>query len=145
MKLHVFAVAVAALLAACGDDQPVSSAAPAESATLEQQAAVPEPVINTAAPVPAAVPAKKAAPQPLPSLPAAPIDLSVPQELIDELRLGEPFEVKNPEPLLPPLFLEKPKPQSKFQLNGRLLLNEQIKDDYAKSVDGAELQLQFKH
>ena len=145
MKLRFFVLTAAAFLSACGDEPSDNASPPEEVAIIESPAVLPEPVIDIPAPVPAVVPAKKAVPKSLPSLPAAPVDLSVPQELIDELRLGEPIEAKNPEPLLPPLFIEKPKPQSRFQLNGRLLLNEQIKDDYAKSVDGAELQLQFKH
>lgn len=145
MKPPILALALAALLVACGDDQPASPSSSPVPEALEQPAVLPEPVQKAVTPAPVPAPAKKAAPQPLPSLPVAPVDLSVPQELIDELRLGESFEVKNPEPLLPPLFIEKPKSQGKFQLNGRLLLNEQIKDDYAKSVDGAELQLQFNH
>ncbi len=120
---------------------PAEPSPPEEAAIFELPAVLPEPVLDTPAPVPA----KKAVLKSLPSLPATPVDLSVPQELIDELRLGEPVEAKNPEPLLPPLFIEKPKPQSKFQLEGRLLLNEQIKDDYTKSVDGAELRFQYKH
>ena len=148
MKRLMAVVTLAACLAACSDEQASQTDAPEEGAVIAAPAAppLPEAMPAKATPAPAVVVAKKPEPpEPLPSLPATPIDLSVPQELIDELRLGEPVAAQPPEPLLPPLFIEKPKPPSKFQLNGRLLLNEQINNDYSKSVEGAELQLQFKH
>ncbi|MNO05369.1 hypothetical protein D3C81_2267250 [compost metagenome] len=49
-------------------------------------------------------------------------------------------------PLLPPLFEEKPKEESKFQLNGRLISNEmqlQLRNEERREIEGAALEFQF--
>lgn len=113
----------------------------------------PAPVVEVAKPEPVepAPPAKvaeskpvpPAAPQPKPAEPESKLalDLSVPQELFEQALESETREELSP--VLPPLFGEKPEVQSPFQISGRLISNERV-DDYWDSIEGAELQFEFK-
>lgn len=69
------------------------------------------------------------------------LDLSVPQELFEQALESETHEELSP--VLPPLFGEKPEVQSPFQISGRLISNERV-DDYWDSIEGAEVQFEFK-
>lgn len=73
------------------------------------------------------------------------LDLSLPKHLVDELepRVKQKQEQHADQPLLPPMFVEKPSEQSPYQLNGKLITN-QREEDYWRSVEGAELQIEFK-
>ncbi|WP_146224903.1 hypothetical protein [Aquipseudomonas alcaligenes] len=89
----------------------------------------------------------KAAQEPAPKvepLPADKLDLRLPDELVQRLELGAPLEQPEREPLLPPLFVEKPAEPGPYQLNGRLITNDRV-DDYWDSVEGAELQIEFRN
>lgn len=101
-----------------------------------------KPVPPAKAPV-AAKPKPAAAPQPKPAEPEAKLalDLSVPQELFKQALENETREELSP--VLPPLFGEKPEVQSPFQISGRLISNERV-DDYWDSIEGAEVQFEFK-
>ncbi|CAM3794326.1 hypothetical protein [Ectopseudomonas alcaliphila] len=101
---------------------------------------------SVAAPVkpPVAVKPKPAAapkPKPVEPEPKQALDLSVPQELFEQALQSETREDLSP--LLPPLFGEKSEVQSPFQISGRLISNERV-DDYWDSIEGAELQFEFK-
>lgn len=76
------------------------------------------------------------------------LDLSLPQDMVRHLQpLGALPSLVKREPLLPPLFNEKPKDDSPFQLNGRLLSNEmglQLRNDERRDVEGAALDFEFK-
>lgn len=128
-----------------GAPAPVESAAP-----VQRPAPVPAPpaVEPTTPARPTAVKAAQPAePGPQPSVRAAQpepqvaLDLSLPEELLEPL----PAQVGGAElpPLLPPLFVDKSEQGNPFQLSGRLLSNERI-DDYWESIEGAELQFEFK-
>ena len=101
-----------------------------------------KPVPPAKAPV-AAKPKPAAAPQTKPAEPEAKLalDLSVPQELFEQALENETREERSP--VLPPLFGEKPDVQSPFQISGRLISNERV-DDYWDSIEGAEVQFEFK-
>lgn len=89
----------------------------------------------------------KAAQKPAPKVepqPADKLDLRLPDELVQRLELGAPLEQPEREPLLPPLFVEKPTEPGPYQLNGRLITNDRV-DDYWDSVEGAELQIEFRN
>ncbi|MDF2075964.1 hypothetical protein P2Q70_15405 [Pseudomonas mendocina] len=90
-----------------------------------------------------AKPKPAAAPQPKPAEHESKLalDLSVPQELFEQALESETHEELSP--VLPPLFGEKPEVQSPFQISGRLISNERV-DDYWDSIEGAELQFEFK-
>jgi hypothetical protein len=71
------------------------------------------------------------------------LDLSLPPDLFEELQsLVAPDEPPSPA-LLPPLFRAEQAAESPFQLNGKLISNERG-DDYWDSLEGAELQFEFK-
>lgn len=132
--------------------KPAAVAAPAPVVEVAKPEAV-EPVppakvveskpVTPAKPPVAAKPKPAAAPQPKPAEPASKLalDLSVPQELFEQALESETREDLSP--MLPPLFGEKPDVQSPFQISGRLISNERV-DDYWDSIEGAELQFEFK-
>ncbi|AZC80990.1 translation initiation factor 2 [Pseudomonas chlororaphis] len=80
-------------------------------------------------------------------LPSVNVDLSLPPEMVKQLQpIGSVNQPKRT-PLLPPMFGEKPKDDSPFQLNGRLLSNEmqlQLRNDERRDVEGAALDFEFK-
>ncbi|MDN7143859.1 translation initiation factor 2 [Pseudomonas sp. JQ170] len=86
----------------------------------------------------------KPAPEPLPS---ARVDLSLPAEMVKDLKPASQDPVSTPKPLLPYLFGEKPPSDSPFQLNGRLLSNEmqlQLRNDARQEIEGAAIEFEFK-
>lgn len=111
----------------------------------------------------AAAPVARAAPQPAPPavprarpeaarpeakmadrmLPKAKLDLSLPPELIDRLNAEDSAGKGALAPLLPALFEGKGPAANPFQLSGRLITDEGD-EDYWNSVEGAELQFEFK-
>lgn len=141
-------------LSACErEPEPVAQQPEPEPAVVATPAKVPpaakpepveaKPVATPAKPPVAAKPKPAAAPQPKPAEPESKLvlDLSVPQELFEQALESETREELSP--VLPPLFGEKPEVQSPFQISGRLISNERV-DDYWDSIEGAELQFEFK-
>lgn|SRR3990167_5900796 len=159
-------------LAACDNDpappivpvEPPKPRAPAPAVPV-----APAPVVAPAVKPPAAPPAKQAnepaKPDPLPKTvaskpvvkeapkanePKAPVpaprlelDLSLPTELLEPTESVESFS-ELPSTLLPPLFDEQNPAGSPFQLQGKLITNERGDQDYWESLEGAELQFEFK-
>lgn len=82
--------------------------------------------------------------QPVKPLSPSKLDLRLPAELVEQMELGEPLDSLSSQPLLPPLFVEKPVEPGPFQLNGRLITNDQS-EGYWNSVEGAELQFEFRN
>ncbi|MCU9950199.1 hypothetical protein [Pseudomonas sp. PDM13] len=124
----------------------VASETPKPTAKPEQKpAAKPKadakPVAKAAQP--ATSPAGNARKPEKTELPKAKLDLRLPKHLVDKLEPEIVEERKAEEPLLPPMFTEKAPTEGPFQLNGKLLTNEK-EDDYWRSVEGAELQFEFK-
>ena len=77
-------------------------------------------------------------------LPSAGLDLSLPKDMVEELKPPGTVILPKREPILPQMFGEK---NSGFQLNGRLLSNEmqlQLRNDERREVDGAALDFEFK-
>lgn len=92
---------------------------------------------------PVAVKPQPAPAKPKPVEPAAAqaLDLRVPHELFEQaLQSKTERELK---PLLPPLFGEKPESTGPFQISGKLINNARV-DDYWDSIEGAEVQFEFK-
>ncbi|MFI8747688.1 hypothetical protein ACIGKL_21330 [Pseudomonas sp. NPDC077186] len=114
--------------------EPVELAPPTKAA--EAKPVAPATAQVAAKPTPAAAPQREPEAELKPAL-----DLSVPQELFEQALESETQEELSP--LLPPLFGEKPEAVSPFQLSGRLISNERV-DDYWESIEGAELQFEFK-
>ncbi|WP_064120341.1 hypothetical protein [Pseudomonas fluorescens] len=77
-------------------------------------------------------------------LPPARLDLSLPKDMVQELKPKGTVELPKREPILPQMFGEK---NSGFQLNGRLLSNEmqlQLRNEERREVEGAALDFEFK-
>lgn len=129
------AVVAAPEPAPVAEPKPVEPAPPAK--VVENNPVPPAKPPVAAKPKPAAVP------QPKPAEPESKLalDLSVPQELFEQALESETRE--DLAPVLPPLFGEKPEVQSPFQISGRLISNERV-DDYWDSIEGAEVQFEFK-
>ncbi|MBH3339991.1 hypothetical protein I5L51_12810 [Pseudomonas mendocina] len=115
--------------------KPVEPAPPAKAVESKPAAPAKAPVAAKPKPV-VATKAKPAEPEPKLAL-----DLSVPQELFEQALESDTREELSP--VLPPLFGEKPEAQSPFQISGRLISNERV-DDYWDSIEGAEVQFEFK-
>jgi len=81
-------------------------------------------------------------------LPKARLDLSLPPDMVKEMKPVEQIEAEVRKPLLPAMFGEKPEAQSPFQLNGRLLSNEmqlQLRNDSRQQeIEGAAIDFEFK-
>lgn len=124
------------------ESAPVAEVAKPEPVEPEPPAKVVEstPAAPTGMPV-AAKPKPVAPPKPVEPESKLALDLSVPQELFEQALESETREELSP--LLPPLFGEKPEVQSPFQISGRLISNERV-DDYWDSIEGAEVQFEFK-
>ncbi|SMQ30175.1 hypothetical protein SAMN04488483_5275 [Pseudomonas helmanticensis] len=77
-------------------------------------------------------------------LPPARLDLSLPKDMVQELKPKGTVQLPKREPILPQMFGEK---NSGFQLNGRLLSNEmqlQLRNEERREVEGAALDFEFK-
>ena len=79
-------------------------------------------------------------------LPSAKLDLSLPKDMVQELKPVGTVPLSKREPLLPQMFGDK-SGSSPFQLNGRLLSNEmqlQLRNEERREVEGAALDFEFK-
>ena len=77
-------------------------------------------------------------------LPPARLDLSLPKEMVQELKPPGTVVLPKHDQILPQFFGEK---NSGFQLNGRLLSNEmqlQLRNEERRDVEGAALEFEFK-
>ena len=138
--------------------------APAVAATEQEQATgsfhvapiEPEPVEKSSAPKKSATPVNKRPPIASKSkpasevvkteLPSANLDLSLPKDMVQELKPVGTVPLTRREPLLPQMFGDK-SGSSPFQLNGRLLSNEmqlQLRNEERHEVEGAALDFEFK-
>lgn len=155
-------------LAACDSDQPPQPQAPSREPAGTTVLPTPVPVEPTA-PVPVAEPEPAPEPAPVPearpretpqvpsvprpaaaapSRPVAPLDLSLPSEVLERFKLPDEVAVEplEPSPLLPPLFVDKVHKPDSFELGGKLITSERplADEDSWHSVEGVELQLQFR-
>lgn len=71
------------------------------------------------------------------------LDLSLTPEMLEPTESVESFS-ELPSTLLPPLFDEQRSARNPFQLQGKLITNERGDQDYWQSLEGAELQFEFK-
>jgi hypothetical protein len=79
-------------------------------------------------------------------LPSANLDLSLPQDMANELKPIGTVPLPRHDTLLPQMFGDKAG-ESPFQLNGRLINNEmqlQLRNQEHREVEGAALEFEFK-
>jgi hypothetical protein len=79
-------------------------------------------------------------------LPPAKLDLSLPQDLVEEMKPVGTVPLPRHDAVLPQMFGDKAG-SSPFQLNGRLLSNEmqlQLRNEERRDVEGAALDFEFK-
>ncbi|NWL23010.1 translation initiation factor 2 [Pseudomonas umsongensis] len=77
-------------------------------------------------------------------VPSANLDLSLPKDMVEELKPVGTVPLPKREPVLPQMFGDK---SSQFQLNGRLINNEmqlQMRNEERREVEGAALEFEFK-
>ena len=77
-------------------------------------------------------------------VPQPKLDLSLPKDMVEELKPPGTVILPKREPILPQMFGEK---DNGFQLNGRLLSNEmelQLRNEARRDVEGAALDFEFK-
>lgn len=142
-----------ALLSACEPKVEPAKVAPEKQpspAVVDKQALVsptPEPAVAAVAPAEAPAPRAKPAAAALDKTVKEPeqsrLDLSLPAEFMKRTNAGHADDGAALAPLLPPLFETRQPAVSPFQISGRLITNEGD-EDYWNSVEGAELQLEFK-
>ncbi|WP_192561984.1 translation initiation factor 2 [Pseudomonas gozinkensis] len=125
--------------AAATAKKPVTAKKNAPAKTTQQKKAAPA---KKRAPVASkSKSAKEVAKTPLPS---AKLDLSLPKDMVQELKPPGAVTMPKRDPVLPQMFGEK---NSGFQLNGRLLSNEmqlQLRNEERREVEGAALDFEFK-
>ena len=125
------------------EPQPVTdtpdTATAAEPAPLQLalQEAIKEPVATPVAPKPAAKP-KPVVEQKL-EMPT--LDLSLPDDLLQGFT--QELDVQDHEQLLPELFHPSNEQPPSFSISGRLI-NDPQEENYFDSVEGAELQIEFR-
>ena len=138
----------ASVVAATEQDQTTGSfhVAPIETAPAKKASAA----SKQAAPVkkrpPIASKSKPASEVAKTELPSTKLDLSLPKDMVQELKPVGTVPLVRREPLLPQMFGDK-SGNSEFQLNGRLLSNEmqlQLRNEERHEVEGAALDFEFK-
>ena len=130
---------------ASGPEKPAATT-PAKKAPAVKKAAAAKPaqqkIVKKRPPVASkSKSAREVAKTPLPS---TKLDLSLPKDMVQELKPKGTVEMPKREPILPQMFGEK---NSGFQLNGRLLSNEmqlQLRNEERREVEGAALDFEFK-
>ncbi|WP_339526682.1 translation initiation factor 2 [Pseudomonas sp. EL_65y_Pfl2_R96] len=76
--------------------------------------------------------------------PPASLDLSLPKDMVEELKPVGTVPLPRHDAVLPQMFGDKSSP---FQLNGRLISNEmklQLRNEERREVEGAALEFEFK-
>jgi hypothetical protein len=132
------------VMAASVQEKPAASATSKKPAPVKKAA----PVKKKAAPVkkrpPIASKSKSASEVVKTKLPSADLDLSLPQDMAEELKPIGTVPLPRHDAVLPQMFGDKSTP---FQLNGRLISNEmqlQLRNEERREVEGAALEFEFK-
>ncbi|CAN7637725.1 translation initiation factor 2 [Pseudomonas sp. GL-B-26] len=132
------------VLAASVTEKPAASATSKKPAQIKKAAPVKKTVAKVKKRPPIASKSKAASEIVKTKLPSADLDLSLPQEMAEELKPIGTVALPRHDALLPQMFGEKAGP---FQLNGRLISNEmklQLRNEERREVEGAALEFEFK-
>jgi hypothetical protein len=141
------------VMAAPVQEKPAASA-PASKATASQKTVAGQQAQDKKSPQKKAASVKKRPPVASKSkpasevvktkLPPAKLDLSLPKDMVQQLKPAGTVPMPKHDAILPQMFGEK---NSGFQLNGRLLSNEmqlQLRNEERREVEGAALDFEFK-
>ncbi|WP_223508039.1 MULTISPECIES: translation initiation factor 2 [unclassified Pseudomonas] len=138
----------ASVVAATEQDQTTGSfhVAPIEAAPAKKASAAGKQAAPVKKRPPIASKSKPASEVAKTELPSTKLDLSLPKDMVQELKPVGTVPLVRREPLLPQMFGDK-SGNSEFQLNGRLLSNEmqlQLRNEERHEVEGAALDFEFK-
>ncbi|WP_223532508.1 translation initiation factor 2 [Pseudomonas sp. BF-R-30] len=138
----------ASVVAATEQDQTTGSfhVAPIEAAPVKKASVADKQATPVKKRPPIASKSKPASEVAKTELPSTKLDLSLPKDMVQELKPVGTVPLVRREPLLPQMFGEK-SGNSEFQLNGRLLSNEmqlQLRNEERHEVEGAALDFEFK-
>ncbi len=141
------------VMAAAVQEKPAASA-PASKATVSQKTVAGKQAQDKKSPQKKAASVKKRPPVASKSkpasevvktkLPPAKLDLSLPKDMVQQLKPAGTVPMPKHDAILPQMFGEK---DSGFQLNGRLLSNEmqlQLRNEERRDIEGAALDFEFK-
>lgn len=139
---------VSGVMAASVQEKAPATTTARQPASAKKTAATPKVTQKKAAPVkkrpPIASKSKPASEVVKTQLPPARLDLSLPREMVQQLKPAGTVPLPRHDAVLPQMFGEK---NSGFQLNGRLLSNEmqlQLRNEERRDVEGAALDFEFK-
>ncbi|HEF4759286.1 TPA: translation initiation factor 2 [Pseudomonas putida] len=134
----------APVMAASVQEKPTASTASKKSTAATKTAPVKKKAAAVKKRPPIASKSKPASEVVKTQLPPTDLDLSLPKDMVDELKPVGTVPLPKREPVLPQMFGEK---SSQFQLNGRLINNEmqlQLRNEERREVEGAALEFEFK-
>jgi hypothetical protein len=132
------------VLAASAQDKPSATTPSQKAAPAKKAAPVKKKTTTAKSRPPVAAKSKPASEVVKTQLPSANLDLSLPKDMVDQLKPVGTVPLPKREPVLPQMFGDK---SSQFQLNGRLLSNEmqlQLRNEERREVEGAALEFEFK-
>jgi hypothetical protein len=134
------------IMAAPVQEKPAANATSKQPAPTKNAAAVKKKAAKVKKRAPIASKTKPASEVVKTKLPSAHLDLSLPEEMAEELKPIGSVPLPRRDPLLPQMFGDKAG-STPFQLNGRLISNEmqlQLRNEERREVEGAALEFEFK-
>ncbi|MDB5994908.1 MAG: translation initiation factor 2 [Pseudomonas sp.] len=134
------------VMAASVQEKPAASAASKKPAPVQKAAPAKKKAAAQKKRPPIASKSKPASEVVKTKLPSADLDLSLPQDMAEELKPVGTVPLPRHDAVLPQMFGDK-SGSSPFQLNGRLISNEmklQLRNEERREVDGAALEFEFK-
>ncbi|MGZ7459241.1 translation initiation factor 2 [Pseudomonas sp. Ma2-10] len=132
------------VLAASAQEKPAASATSKKPAPAKKAASIKKTVAKVKKRPPMASKSKPASEIAKTKLPSAGLDLSLPQDMAEELKPIGTVALPRHDAVFPQMFGDKAGP---FQLNGRLISNEmqlQLRNEERHEVEGAALEFEFK-
>jgi hypothetical protein len=132
------------VMAASVQEKPTASATAKKAAPVKKAAPAKKKATAVKKRPPIASKSKPASEVVKTKLPSANLDLSLPKDMVEELKPVGTVPLPRHDAVLPQMFGDKSSP---FQLNGRLLSNEmqlQLRKDERREVEGAALEFEFK-
>lgn len=133
-------------MAATAQEKPAASTPTKKTVAVKKTAPVKKPAAKVKKRPPIVSKSKPASEVVKTKLPSADLDLSLPQDMAEELKPIGTVARPRRDALLPPMFGDKAG-SSPYQLNGRLISNEmqlQLRNEERRDVDGAALEFEFK-